>query len=368
MSVTPLVSIIIPTYNAKQYLGGCISSVLGSDYSNFELLLVDNCSTDGSVGLVRKLFEGEHRLRIIQNAFNYGHAGGCNAGASEARGEYLAFLDSDVEVTARWLQELVDVMNSEKEIAIAQCKLITRDRSTLWGSGGFIDRCGQTFLYNYGERDGEDSAGVMEIFNPVGAGFLIRRDVFEKSGGYDASFFVYHDDVDLGWRVRLMKWRIVAAPQSTVYHMMDLHGPPKKPVSERILAFHSAKNRLMVLIKNYEMKNLIRYVPLRLSVDILSASDSWTLLARLKAVLWVLTNFRQIYEKRVQVQRRRSISDGDIMRHMVGKSLLLQYGLLWALSYRRKTQTRFFPLFVNLLLERGLLGVEDDKSSCAKKT
>jgi len=120
----PLVSIIIVNFNDKRHLYRCLSSILKSEYPSFEIIVVDNGSTDGSVELVKKLFGNNPRIKLIQNERNLGPAAGRNIGAEVAKGRYLAFLDNDTEVNPKWLKEAVKVMESDLTIGAAQCKLL----------------------------------------------------------------------------------------------------------------------------------------------------------------------------------------------------------------------------------------------------
>ena len=328
----PLVSIIIVNYNGIKFIKQCLNSVLNSDYPNFEVIFVDNASTDGSFKLVEKSFGLDPRLTIIRNDKNLGFTGGNNIGFKHAKGTYIVFLNNDTEVSQNWLKALVDVMNSNLRLGAAQCKLLNLyDKRRIDSAGQFIDFLG------YGHpRDDEEDIGqynhVEEVFYADGAALIVRRQVINQvslnGSPFDPDYFIYYEDADLCWRVRLRGYKVMLIPTSVVYHARTATNLYKMP---QYLIFSHAKNRIMTLIKNYSLRNLMKYLPLLLFLEtmravILLKTKPDHSVAILKAILWNLKNLKRIWKKRLIVQRFiRKIPDSYIMKYMVGFNLIHLY-------------------------------------------
>ncbi len=155
LSTQPMVSIVILNFNGKKFLNQCLDSVLQSDYRNFEVILVDNASTDGSIELVQKNFHQHSNLRIVTNGTNLGFAEGNNIGARAATGKYVVFLNNDTEVDPEWLQELLIVVESDKTVGAAQSKLLLLARArakTIDSAGDFVNCYGKGWMRGCEER------------------------------------------------------------------------------------------------------------------------------------------------------------------------------------------------------------------------
>jgi GT2 family glycosyltransferase len=183
----PPVSIIILNYNGGRFVEKCLRSVLNTDYPNFEVIFVDNSSTDGSVELVNKLFGDEPRLKVIVNPRNLGFALGNNIGSKHASGKYLVFLNNDTVVERGWLNELVKVAESDPKIGIVGCKVITSFKGK--AEALLVDRFGHSFPAPF-------PSSVKDVFAVEGAAFLVKRDVWEKLWGFDPSYFALCEDID----------------------------------------------------------------------------------------------------------------------------------------------------------------------------
>jgi len=320
----PLISIIIVNYNGIKFIKRCLNSVLNSDYPNFEVIFVDNASIDGSYELVKKLFGSNSRLTIIRNNKNLGFTGGTNLGFWYAKGDYIVFLNYDTEVSQNWLKVLVEIMNSNLRIGAAQCKLLNLyDKRRIDSAGQFIDPLG----YGYPRGDEEDIGqydNVEEIFYADGAALIVKRLIINQVSlnglPFDSDYFGYYEDADLCWRVRLRGYKVVLIPTSIVYHARTA---AKLHKMSSYLIFSHAKNRIMTLIKNYGLGNLIKYLPLLLFFEtiraiILLKTKPDHSIAILKAILWNLKNLKKTWKKRLIVQQFiRRVPDPYIMRYMV---------------------------------------------------
>src|SRR2546425_1137542 len=173
----PLVSIIILNYNGAKYISQCLKSVLISDYRNFELIIVDNNSSDSSIDIVESEFS-DNRIKVIKSDKNLGFAGGNNLGADYAKGDYFVLLNIDTLVDPKWLSELVSVMESDNAIGAAQPKLLSLDDKTVFDSAGdYLDFFGNSFRRggDWYEKDKGQYESVHEIFSARGAAMITRK-------------------------------------------------------------------------------------------------------------------------------------------------------------------------------------------------
>jgi len=316
----PLVSVIILNYNGKRFLENCLNSCLKTDYPNFEVILVDNGSTDGSFEFAKQRFANCSRLRIIRNIENLGFAEGNNVGLRVANGEYIIFLNNDTEVESAWVKELIKTMESDLTIGAAQCKLLSwYNRDKLDSAGGILTREGFGYERGQGKEDMGQFNKIEEIFFAVGAAMIVRKKLLDKIGGFEESFFMLGEDVDLSWRIWLSGHRVVFIPTSVVYHMRSVTA---SAATSPFHAFNAWKNRIAVLLVNYEFKNLIKntlasiiFTTIRVVLYALNG-DANKVVAYFKAVLWIILRFRRIWIRRLKIQNIRKTPDRKILEIM----------------------------------------------------
>ena len=315
---SPKVSIIIVNYNGKELLQKCLDSLLKVNYDNFEIILVDNNSTDGTVEFITKNYPS---LIIIKLDSNKGFAEPNNVAAKISKGKYLLFLNNDTVVTPNFISEMVKVMETDKKIAVCQSLLLKPDGS-VDSSGDFIDHLG--VVYNSKTEIDE----IREVSSARGASMLIRSDIFEKLDGFDQKFFVTFEDVDLCWRSWILGYRVLIIPTSIVYHEGGI--TIKKIKSE--IAFHGFKNQLAMKITNFEpilaMRNMmlffgiygIRELKIWLDYTIsgstkLSSTEyedniapkpSFKVIA--KSIFWILSNYGYLLKKQRTINKNRVYS------------------------------------------------------------
>ncbi len=323
----PLVSIIIVNFNGKTHLEKCLNSLKKVNYSNFETILVDNNSTDGSVEFVTKNYSDVIIIKLNQNK---GYAEPNNIGARLAKGDYLLFLNNDTIVTPEFISEMIKVSEKDETIAMCQSLLLKPDGS-VDSSGDFIDEIG--VVYNSKTKSNE----IREISSARGASMLVRKKVFEELGGFDEKFFVSFEDVDLGWRAWIMGYRVVMVPKSIVYHSGGQTIEMIKPE----IAFHGFKNQLSMKITNFEtglaIKNMIKFFiiygfrelriwfdyTLRGRTSLSSTKYEFNLAPKpsfriiLKSIGWILRNQQYLSKKRKAVNSMRVLSTHDLQNRSI---------------------------------------------------
>ena len=255
---------IVLNYNGRRWLRACLEALGGQRGAPpFEVLIVDNASTDGSVEAVRA-YEREQAdaqrrtafgaLRVVATGANLGFAAGNNAGARMARGSLLAFLNNDTVVEPDWLARLCAALESHPEFAIATSRLVFLDDPSIVDSAGdgYL-RAGGAFKHGYGGP----AARVLvsrEVFGACGGAFLIRRPVYEALGGFDERFFMVYEDVDLSYRARLLGHRCWYAADAVVRHA----GSGTLGVASPAAVFYGQRNLEWTWLKNTPTSLLVR--------------------------------------------------------------------------------------------------------------
>jgi len=208
------VSIIIPVYNKFQYTINCLRSISEKTKERYEVVVVDDASTDKTVSLLINI----PNLLVIRNDENMGFVESCNKGAQSGKGKYLLFLNNDTVVTENWLPTLVEVMKKEGSGAVGS-KLVYPD-GTLQEAGGIIWNDAKGWNYGRGDNPLKPEYNfVREVDYCSGAALLVRRDLFERTGGFDPRFKPgYYEDVDLCFSIRALGYKIEYQPESVVIH------------------------------------------------------------------------------------------------------------------------------------------------------
>ena len=254
---SPTVALIVLNWNGQEYLEACMTSLLGLDYPDPEIVMVDNGSTDNSVTYVSDQFPS---VRTIETGRNLGYAGGMNVGMELTRSDIAVLLNNDIIVEKDWLAELVRCMESDKCIGIAGCKVLFTDNKTLQHAGGYISLpLGLPDHYGYRETDRGDYDTMVDAEYVTGAAMAIRRSVVEQLSGMDADFFpIYFEDVDICFRAREKGWRVVYAPKSRLVHLES--ATMVRDSYPYLLHFH--QGRLRFLLKHLQTQEFLEeFVP-----------------------------------------------------------------------------------------------------------
>ncbi len=330
---SPLVSLIILNYNGKPVLRACLVSVLKTDYPNYEILVVDNASTDDSINEILDLCQQHKNLRVIKNDKPMFCAGGFNTGIKHAAGQYLVFLNNDTEFDKDWLRELLKTFDSA-DVAAVQPKILNHcQRNIIDHAGGCLDVFGFGFGRGHGEIDHGQYDVDSEIFYANDIAMAVRKNVLDKIGGFDDKFLFYSEDVDLCWRMRLQGYKAMFCHKAKVYHKSSQTVGKFSPKAE--LSFHARKNRLRMLMKNFNTLSLLFILPVTCSIYILMClkevfADGNLGLANtaIMAFKWNIKNLKDSLKVRREVQDKiRKVSEWGIIRKMYKFPLLIRYGI-----------------------------------------
>ncbi len=310
-----LVSIIIVTYNSQEYLENCLQSVFKTDDSSFEVFVIDNGSTDRTLEIIKKF----PQVRLIKSKKNLGYAGGNNLGVKEAKGKQVAILNPDTQVSPGWLKPLVRALK-QPEVAVGQPKImLAQEEKRINLIGKTTHYLGFDWLADYRKKDYQMSQ--QEIISFSGSAFLIKREVFQKIGGFDPDYFMYFEDSDLSWRLRLAGYRLLLVPESVVYHQYQ-YQPKEEYQQAQQKFYYLERNRLITLLKNYSWKTLFLLLP---AIKLMEKGMIFYFLTRgwwwgkPKGYFWLLLNLPRILKKRQKVQKMRKWSDREMVKNFVGK-------------------------------------------------
>jgi GT2 family glycosyltransferase len=220
MSTAPRASVIIPTWNGRDLLLDALRSLDCQSFADFETIVVDNGSSDGTVAALAQQFP---HVRVLELGENVGFAAGVNAGIHEARGEVIVLMNNDTVAEPGWLGALVGALAEHPEVGSCASKLISRRDPRL------IDSAGVQFgLFasdiGHGDRDGPRYAEPRYVFAACAAAAAYRREALERAGLFDETLFAYFEDVDLGARLQLAGYRCLYVPDAVIQHVGSATG------------------------------------------------------------------------------------------------------------------------------------------------
>jgi GT2 family glycosyltransferase len=322
------VSVVVTSWNGRELLADCLTSLAAQDYppDRLELIVVDNGSTDGTAEWIRSAWPD---VVLVRASENLGFAEGTNLGARAARGELLVFLNNDAAAQPGMLRALVASAIADPGAAAVAARILEweGDRVEFGGSG--LSVMGLGFQHSSWHPTFRETPAGGEIPFACGAAMLVRAEAFRELGGFDAAYFAYYEDVDLGWRMWQSGRRIVYAPEAVIRHRRHATAARR---SDRWRHFHWYRNALQTLVKNSETRYLGRLLPLTLATwfsrvgslyslaaDAYAAGESVAAERQLgcavgaaEGIGWVLSHFDDVLDRRRAVQARRCVGDAEL--------------------------------------------------------
>ena len=310
-------SVIIPNFNGLRFLPACLGALREQSFpqEQIEVILVDDSSTDGSIAYVAEHFP---EVRVLALSSNRGLAAACNAGAAIASGDLLVMLNNDTEVEPGWVEALVKTANTHPEAGVIASKMLLYDRrdvlhnaGDVMGSDG-IPRNRGVWQQDIGQFDQDTT-----IFGGCGGGAAYRREVWVAAGGFDERLFMYLEDVDLAWRLQLLGWEAVFAPEARMYHHLSATG------GGTLASYYTGRNTIWVIAKDMPAELLrrnfahIARAQWRVALDALRAWRGEAARARLRGQLAGLVGLPKVLRWRSDVQDARTAPDEVIERKLV---------------------------------------------------
>ncbi len=244
------VTVHLLIYNHKEYLEGCIESVLRQTYNPLEIVISDNNSSDGSAEFVKKKYP---HLKLVENETNLGYSKGHNRIIESSMSAYFVPLNPDVVLAEDFIEELVRAIEIDDSVGMATGKLYRNREKVIDSVGVFFTPTLRHLDRGSNVKDEGQFEEMEYVFGVSGAAPLFRRAMIEdiKISGefFDNDFFAYREDADLSWRAQLMGWKAVYTPFAVAYHERKVLPSGRRKVPEEI-NLHSVKNRFLIRIKN----------------------------------------------------------------------------------------------------------------------
>lgn len=297
----PTVAVIVVNWNGRAYLGQCLSALRAQTYRAFEVVLVDNASTDDSVDFVRRQFP---EVKLIQLDHNAGFAAGNNAGIRATHSDYVALINNDAYAEPDWLAKSIEAAGPRPDVGLIACKvLFDNDPRVINSAGLALDWAGFCWAWRGGELDRPAETTVEEIFGPSGAAALYRRTMLDEIGLLDEDFFMYAEDADLNWRAQRAGWKCLSVPTARVRHVASATSIE----GSRFKAYHLSRNKIWLLIKNVPGRPYAGWWLILIAYDLMAAA--WGLIARRDTAAvagrWAaLRGLRRMWRKRQQSPTR----------------------------------------------------------------
>lgn len=306
-------SVIVLTYNARPFISRCLSALAAQTCTDFEMIVVDNASYDGTADFIREQFP---QVQLILSPSNGGYGAGNNLGASAASGDTLVFLNPDAIARPDWLEQLLGAMHSHRR-KFATSKIVLQSDPTRLNSGGnLIHYLGLSFCRGLNEP--VDLYDMPELVSGAsGAACAIARDLFERIGGFDPTFFLYHDDVDLSLRALVAGEPCLYVPSAVVAHDYNLSVPPIK------WGWIEA-HRYAILLKTFSLRTLLLLLPALAAMDVitfayLAKRGPAYIRAKLQSYGWLTRNARAIGAGRRRTQTTRVTSDRELLQALTDR-------------------------------------------------
>ena len=265
------VAIVILNWNGRKMLQEFLPSVVEHS-ATAQIVVADNGSTDDSLDFLRTNYP---QIQLVINDKNYGFAEGYNKALAKVDADYYVILNSDVEVTPNWIEPVVELMESDENIAICQPKLLSHINRENFeyagGAGGFIDRFGYPFcrgrVFSTLEKDLGQYDDVREVFWATGAAMFVKAPVFHQLGGFDGDFFAHMEEIDFCWRAKNSGYKVMYCPTSKIYHVGGGTLPPSSPFK----TFLNFRNNFALLYKNLRRISIAYVFPARIVLDYVAA-------------------------------------------------------------------------------------------------
>ena len=305
----PLISIVILNYNAEKFLDECISSIYKTEKVNFEIILVDNASSNKSY---REYTQKFPEIKLIENEQNLGYCEGNNVGIRASKGEFVVILNPDTIVNSTWLHELINAYQTNGE-GIYQPKILaTTDHDMLLSSGQFIQLFGFGYSRGKGEKHVQESTNIEKISYASGTCLFTSKNILEKLDNFDSFLFAYHDDLDLCWRGVMLGINSFYVPRSIIFHPIEGYSFKWSKFKFYLME----RNRQYCILTHFSKSSYLKMLPSLILVDFavsLFYLKKGMFITKIKTSLNILKNLTKISEKYDEIQSKRIMSDKEIL-------------------------------------------------------
>lgn len=302
-----MISVIVVNWNGKPLLADCLNSLRSQTFPDFEVIIVDNGSTDGSAQYVQAAFPD---FRLIRLNENLGFAGGNNAGIREARGEWIALINNDATADPEWLAGLHHAVKEDNRIGLAASRVVLTS-GALDSAGDGMTIAGVPYKRGHGDTPDGIFLKPADVFGASGCGVLLRRSMLDRIGLLDEDFFCIYEDGDLNFRARLAGFHCIYVPEALVVHR--LHGTLGR--LSKTYVYYGQRNMEYLYFKNMPGRLFWRYLPVHMLSNVLGFGY-FILRGRplqfMRAKLAFVWDLPKVLRKRRAVQNLRTVDDRTI--------------------------------------------------------
>ena len=304
-----LVSIVVLNYNAGKLLDDCISSIYKTEKVNFELILVDNASTDKTY---RECIQKFPDVKLIENKKNLGYCEGNNVGIRASKGNFVVVLNPDTVVNPTWLYELIRVYQENGE-GIYQPKILaTTDHDMLLSSGQFIQLFGFGYSRGKGEKHVQENNNIEKISYASGTCLFTSKAILQQLDYFDPFLFAYHDDLDLCWRAAMLGISSFYVPTSIIFHPIEGYSFKWSKFKFYLIE----RNRQYCILTHFSKTSYLKMLPSLILIDFavsLFYLKKGMFTTKIKTSLNILKNLTKISKKYQKIQDTRTLSDKEIL-------------------------------------------------------
>jgi GT2 family glycosyltransferase len=335
--VSPRVTVVVPNWNGERFLPTCLSSLRRQSFEDFETIVVDDGSTDGSLALVGRDYR---EVRVLALGENAGFSAAVNAGIGASDSEYVALLNNDTEVDPGWLEALVRAADSYPEAGFFASKLVDfHDRRVLDGAGDVLRYSGLPYRLGHGELDRGQYDEEVFVFGACAGAALYGRGMLDDVGLFDEDFFANCEDGDLSFRAQLAGYRCLYAPGAVVYHMGSATFGKRSPTATRL----GTRNSLCLLVKNLPTPLVPGLLPFFVAgqlVRLLVTASTSTLGAHFQGLAGALRLLPLMLKKRREIQGRRRVTIEYVRRLLRESNGAAEVSLRRRLGYKVRTRLK----------------------------
>ena len=304
MTPPPLVSVVVLNFNGERIITRCLDCLLAQTYPHIEIVVVDNCSSDGSLAILER-YAASGQVRVVRSPENRGCPGGRNLGLAEVQGDIVAFMDNDGYASPTWLAEAVRALQADEQVgAVASLVFFNRHKLIVNGAGGTINKRGYGGDFCFKEPF-EFARLPHQVLYPMGCGMVVRRALLERMGGFDELLFNYYDDAEVGFWALRMGLQVVLAPEAWVDH--DFGGAEEINRNKMLLC---ERNRIRTVLKYFPSDHLPGWFARELLSLLHLRRPLWAIPYR--AWAWNLAHLRSTLQR-----RRRYGSAPEALRHLM---------------------------------------------------
>jgi hypothetical protein len=313
-----MVSVIIVNFNGEVMIGDCVNALRKQTYDDFEIIIVDNASSDNSLKAIHQFLHETPisvPVKIIPLSTNVGFAGGNIEGLQHASGNYIALLNNDTEPDEIWLEELARGLDEHSNVGICASKLICHNSNNVDSAGDGFSKMLKGFKIGEGESS-ENFDHKKNVFGACAGAALYKRKMLEQIGFLDNDFFLIHEDTDLNFRAQLAGWKVLYIPTAVVYHKVRSSIGPMSDLA----VYYSLRNSELVRLKSVPFVVFLKCFP-EVLLGFISEFIYFVLRHRrlklfIKAKRDVIKMLPSIWQKRKDIMKTRKASNAYLLSIM----------------------------------------------------